>query len=77
MNQILSTEKLCQPCANGRQRRKEVLLLHFFMVISAESKKRAPGLEGGKLKSLDKSNLKRMSQLDKSGSLKDTIFFSL
>lgn len=54
MNQILSTEKLCQPCANGRPRRKEVLLLHFFMVISAESKKRAPGLEGGKLKSLDK-----------------------
>lgn len=40
MNQILSTEKLCQPCANGRKERKEVLLLHFFMVISAESKKK-------------------------------------
>lgn len=53
MNQIMSTEKLCRPCANGRKRRKEVLLLHFFVVISAESKKglqESPLEEGGKLK---------------------------
>lgn len=39
MNQIPSPEQLCRPRTNGRKGLEKVLLLLFFRVINAESKK--------------------------------------